>query len=827
MTKSSNFNIHSQGEMDIKTPEIKQSTPKVDFKELSERLEADFGFQILEGVTGIPFKKNKAFIFSDDSKKGNDYFNQDDKGIPYIKNFATDNVYFPVNAYIFKNNIEWKDGVFALAKDFRLLEDTDIKPKKNEKLTPKNEFTIQVKDYKDWLAEEGVFWFRYGLDYDLLERHEVLAVKSFSTHNTKGKPYTIYSNPENPIFAYKISENCFKIYKPFDPKNRFQWLGEKPDTFKDFWGIEQLPAYSDVIVICEGYKDCLSVIANKALFDADIWAVGKDNAKGEMDFEIISHLKSKCSRLILLLDNDEAGVEASRKHSVLHDLAWIKLPQLPDNQKDISDLFALFHSKTEGFENFNFNRLITDNLINPENYHPHTPQIANKSFFPIEAFPEPFQNIIQEVHQKICIPVEFLGLSILTVCSGAIGNTHLVKNGGRLEPCIIWGTLLGSSSSGKSRAMSFAQKPILDRQKYFERKFKKEVRDFEEAQKSAEAKNEVFDEPYPVKLSAYVKDFTFEGLEKVLEDNPKGFICLRDELASWYKTMNQYRKGADAQNWLSLWSGLEVKKNLASGRSLFLEMPFVSVLGGTQFNKLQEFAQEGRDEDGFMFRLLFTIAPKKEKPGEWIDDEVNSNTINTYSRLVNRLLDIELAMKYERVEKSELDAISSIEFDFNILEFSPEAKKTWKDWFDQNEILKFNSNDDKIDSLYGKLADYVPRIALILELMSWACNLSDKQNISDKSLQNAIRLIEYFRGTSLVVQKMIAEEAGGKIFFSKAEEKYYDALPNEKTFSNTEFVRIGKKFGFKEDNLKKKMLQRFIKLKLIERLKKDSYQKFL
>ena len=52
---------------------------------------------------------------------------------------------------------------------------------------------------------------------------------------------------------------------------------------------------------------------------------------------------------------------------------------------------------------------------------------------------------------------------------------------------------------------------------------------------------------------------------------------------------------------------------------------------------------------------------------------------------------------------------------------------------------------ERLQSIYTKYNSYVPRLALILEVMKWGEHTSKSQYINSDSIFGAIALIEYFR----------------------------------------------------------------------------------
>lgn len=194
-------------------------------------------------------------------------------------------------------------------------------------------------------SESGSFdyWDAYGdreVIRKILVKYNVKSLKSFTTNSGFQAHIKI---KENPAFAFKISENCVKVYRPLELNRKFkhQWLGNKPEDYSNVFGIEQLPQHCKTILITEGLKDC--IVANANLNHDDIYAVGLDNVSTSISPDIISILRKKCDYLVLCLDIDEKGLEGSLKKSKMYGLRNFILPPIlyKNGGKDISDWFKL------------------------------------------------------------------------------------------------------------------------------------------------------------------------------------------------------------------------------------------------------------------------------------------------------------------------------------------------------------------------------------------------------------------------------------------------------------------------------------------------------
>ena len=175
------------------------------------------------------------------------------------------------------------------------------------------------------------YWKQYGINQEILCLYKVMAVEYYTTKTGR----RIYASDTSPIFVYEVAVNSFKIYQPAAENHKYLWVNKKP-SYQNVFGVEQLPEWSESILITEGYKDCLTLAAN------GYNAVGLDNAQTKIDSDLIKTLKAKCKHLLLCLDIDQAGLKAAEKLSERHGLAVVRLPaELMQYQigKDVSDYF--------------------------------------------------------------------------------------------------------------------------------------------------------------------------------------------------------------------------------------------------------------------------------------------------------------------------------------------------------------------------------------------------------------------------------------------------------------------------------------------------------
>ena len=216
-----------------------------------------------------------------------------------------------------------------------------IKPPKSIISQPSN-FAKTPEDRKWYklieqsFSIEGLtYWQQYGIDTKTLQRFHVKALTRYESISNQGKPFTLVSTLEEPIFAYCMGK-FVKVYRP-KSKLRFLYGGEKVDDY--VFGFQQLPSKGDMIFITGGEKDVLSLTAH------GFNAICFNSETAQIPENIIEGLQLRFRHIIILYDSDETGIrEAKRQTEALtqYKVLCLTLPlQGIKSEKDVSDYFAL------------------------------------------------------------------------------------------------------------------------------------------------------------------------------------------------------------------------------------------------------------------------------------------------------------------------------------------------------------------------------------------------------------------------------------------------------------------------------------------------------
>ena len=216
-----------------------------------------------------------------------------------------------------------------------------MKPCKPPLVQPPNQ--LKKIEGKKWykLIEQSFnvkeldYWEQYGIDTKTLQRFHVKSLARYESVSNQGKPFTLGSTHEDPMFAYSMGK-FVKVYRP-KSKLRFLYGGEKVNDY--VFGFQQLPSKGDVVFITGGEKDVLSLSAH------GFNAICFNSETAQIPENIIEGLQLRFRHIIILYDSDETGIrEAKRQTDALaqYKVLSLTLPlQGGKSEKDISDFFAL------------------------------------------------------------------------------------------------------------------------------------------------------------------------------------------------------------------------------------------------------------------------------------------------------------------------------------------------------------------------------------------------------------------------------------------------------------------------------------------------------
>lgn len=420
-----------------------------------------------------------------------------------------------------------------------------------------------------------------------------------------------------------------------------------------------------------------------------------------------------------------------------------------------------------------------------QNLFKYFEQNAEKSLdIPLDKFPKIFKEYGKELKTILNIPNNFVVGGFLAALSGAIGNSVKIFTKDQSNTGLVWLVLVGGSGSGKTPALERCLKPlqIIEDRKTIEYKMNysnwKKNKDTEGVQSGTK----------PIKESVKITGGNMEGILKRMQDSPKGISIVNDELAGFFNSLNQYRKGDDVQNYLSIWSGQNIdvtRKNVDEG--YLIQKPFMAIIGGIQPQVFKKVINTIGSDDGFLWRFLPCINTVAKLPYYTelkLDAEIEQNYINKVVDIYDSL--------YMTTLKRNL-ALDCLEIEPFPIFLSAQSNLIYIEYLNYCQYRANETPNEQIKEILGKIKIYCLRISLLLHIAEVGTNLKKDSEVNHTTIYKAIEITEYF----LEAMKQNFDQVSGeseKIFgINDKYTAFFKALPDEK-FKRTEAVLLAESF---------------------------------
>jgi hypothetical protein len=320
---------------------------------------------------------------------------------------------------------------------------------------------------------------------------------------------------------------------------------------------------------------------------------------------------------------------------------------------------------------------------------------------------------VQEGAEAMGCDPALIALPVLSVVASAIGNSRTLQiKRGWEAPSVIWTATVAESGSLKSPAIKLAVAPLYRIQAKLREDFLRRSATYETelAEWKAKAKEDgeeaAGSKPEkPIFRRVITSDTTIEKLADISEDNPRGILTARDELAGWFGSFCRYKSGkggTDLPYWLEAhcagtWL---VDRKTGAKQHYFVPRAAISVCGGIQPGILARVLTQDNFDAGLPARLLMAMPPSRCK--QWSEAEVSPETMDAYERCLNDLL--ALPMVEERNERRPY-----------VLHMNAEAKRAWRahyaDWAQRQD-----GADSEVAAALSKLEEAAARLAALAHL---------------------------------------------------------------------------------------------------------------
>ncbi|MCC7291465.1 MAG: DUF3987 domain-containing protein [Phycisphaerales bacterium] len=301
----------------------------------------------------------------------------------------------------------------------------------------------------------------------------------------------------------------------------------------------------------------------------------------------------------------------------------------------------------------------------------------------------------------------------------------------------MWGGAIGPPSVMKTPAIQEPLKPLKRLEIEAKKRFDAEMKEYEAHQLVAEqrkllgkqavkhalkedgdalavaqaaTKEEV---PPPIRKRYLVNDSTVEKLGEILNENPTGVLCYRDELIGLLKSLDKEGQEGARSFYLEAWNGTGRYTYDRIGRgTIDIDAAIFSLIGSIQPGPLRAYlhgAVSGGDgADGLMQRFQLAVYPDVSKTWRNVDRWPDTAAKNRAYAAISAL---------DRIHPDAVGAQVDDPDGIPFLRFDPVAQERFDEWrTDLEQCLRGDTEHPVVIAHLAKYRSLIPSLALLCHL---------------------------------------------------------------------------------------------------------------
>lgn len=376
--------------------------------------------------------------------------------------------------------------------------------------------------------------------------------------------------------------------------------------------------------------------------------------------------------------------------------------------------------------------------------------------FPVEALPDELRSFVVAASRAIGCDPCYVALPLLSGIAAAIGNSRRIElKPTWTEPAILWTAIVGESGTAKSPAMEAALRWARKRQAAALVEHKRKVKEHKDAMaahrramtkwnQGAEEGAPPQEPEAPIAERTWTDDATTEAVAKLLEQNPRGILMIRDELSGWFN-FDRYAggSGGDVAKWIEMHGGRSMMVDRKGAGSIFIPRAAVSIAGGIQPGILRRVLRAEHRENGLAARLLLACPPRVNKT--WSEATTDPATESA------------VAAMFERLYGLSMDTDDDGEPMPRTIPLSGEGKTEFVAFYNAHARTQATLVAEEA-AAWSKLEGYAARLALVIHLAR-EC-LADAPThgpVDRQSMAAAVTLVRWFGDEAIRTYALLGE----------------------------------------------------------------------
>jgi putative DNA primase/helicase len=379
-------------------------------------------------------------------------------------------------------------------------------------------------------------------------------------------------------------------------------------------------------------------------------------------------------------------------------------------------------------------------------------QIEPATRFPATFLPGPLSDFACDIADRMQCPLDFIAIPLIISAATVIGKYFRLapkaKDDWTERPC-LWGGVISDSAIKKSPAIKEALIPFRWVLNEFDKRYEREMEDYEETltraeydercwkeacRKAARAGKEMPEKPAepsePQLQRLMTNDTTQEELVELMVENPRGLLLFRDELSGWFASFNQYRPGADRQFFLECHAGGSYYKDRKSG-SAHIDELYLNIFGGVQPDIVKK-VLAGSDIDGMTARFSLLVWPDRPSGFQYVDRSPDLTARRKAEGVFKRLIELDPEAFFGPNRPGVVRA----------LRFDDEALEIFVEWYTNNQLrlheLHQRGETRAFLAHLGKYPGLFARLAIVHHMIRYVLDETSSPTLVDATTAVAV-----------------------------------------------------------------------------------------
>lgn len=274
----------------------------------------------------------------------------------------------------------------------------------------------------------------------------------------------------------------------------------------------------------------------------------------------------------------------------------------------------------------------------------HPPQL------PIDVLPDAIADYVSDQADLTGCDHSIIGMVALVAAAACITDSIKLQPKRHdptwRESARLWLSIVGDPSTRKSPAIKKAVRHVksmdsrmVENNNSETALYESQLEEWKLLNKEAKKSGSPLPAPKkPAKQRLMVEDVTVEALSDILKDNPRGVLCLKDELTGWFASMDAYKGGSkgasmDRAHWLEAYNGGRRSIDRVVRGSISIPNWSVCMIGGIQEEMIRRIA-DTMGHDGLLQRFMVVCARPAKKDADRVP---NMGAMEAFGELFKHL----------------------------------------------------------------------------------------------------------------------------------------------------------------------------------------------